>query len=329
LPEYGGEIRHLRRWNLDSLGVFFRQVKAEILDTLGGEIRQYSGLTEEKKDFVRGFVEIRGSVDTTAKLIAQDYFYNSKIEIKKAQLLTDMMNLPIRFANFNPRNLQPQYVNGENKRNTQFRIHAFYYAKNIGFINDYKAKIFETVYHFHRKKVENLITYYDVEIPKSRNDDVSFIKYLNFFTNNIYDKELTSTAIKELRISLGFDTNESTKTSRNASIIELYRLISEDKCAICDTTKTFENKKTGRQHFEIHHMISYNNGNEYDNIANLVKLCPTCHDSLKRNHASKPAQVKSILKIFHEHSEIYEFTSSYLGIENINNLADKIWSMLG
>ena len=34
-------------------------------------------LNADKKSFIRGFMELRGSVDTTAKLIAQDYFYNN------------------------------------------------------------------------------------------------------------------------------------------------------------------------------------------------------------------------------------------------------------
>ena len=34
------------------------------------------GLTDNKKDFIRGFLELRGSVDTTAKYIAQDYFFH-------------------------------------------------------------------------------------------------------------------------------------------------------------------------------------------------------------------------------------------------------------
>ena len=38
------------------------------------------GLTDDKKDFIRGFLELRGSVDTTAKYIAQDYFFNNRIK---------------------------------------------------------------------------------------------------------------------------------------------------------------------------------------------------------------------------------------------------------
>ena len=285
-------------------------------------------LNDSKKDFIRGFMELRGSVDTTAKLIAQDYFYSSRLELKKAQILTDLMNLPIRYANFNARNLQPQFISGENKRNAQFRINAFYYASVIGFLNKYKAQIFENSYHTLGKSICNDVVFYSVNMPTSKNEDITFIKYLNFFTNNIYEKELTAEAIKTLRQELKFDS-ESSKAKRNQSIITLFNDIAEDKCAICGTTTTFTNKNTGRQHFEIHHVISFHNGTEVDNIANLVKLCPTCHDMLKKNRAEKSIQVKAILKILHEHDEIFEFTSSYLGIDDINELADKIWTMLG
>ncbi len=282
---------------------------------------------EQMKEFIRGFIELRGSIDTSAKFIAQDYFYNDNIELKKAQILTDLMNLPINYANFNPRNLQPQYISGENQRNAQFRINLFYYAINIGFMNKYKAKVFENAYHKHNYYSKNDIIYFDIDMPDSNNDDVKFIKYLNFFTNNIYQKSLTAAAIKDLRQRLGFDTKQ--KSTRNLSIIKLFNEFAEDKCAICGTTTTFENKQTGRQSFEIHHIISYHNGQEYDNIANLVKLCPNCHRMLKKNSAPKDIQIKAIIKILHEHREIYEFTASYLAIDDINDLAEKIWSMLG
>ncbi len=287
-------------------------------------------LNEDKKKFIRGFMELRGSVDTTAKLIAQDYFYDNRLELKKAQILTDLMGLPIKYANFNARNLQPQYISGENKRNTQFRINILFYAKYIGFMNEYKALIFDRAYTSDGKELIDDIIYFNINMPKPKNDDITFIKYLNFFTNNIYEKELTKPAIEQLRKDLGF-SNEQTENSnkRNMSIIALFSEISEDKCAVCGTTTTFINQKTGRNHFEIHHVISFCNGKEVDNIANLVKLCPTCHDMLKKNRASKETQIKAILKILHEHIEIFEFTSSYLGIDDINELASKIWEMLG
>ena len=287
-------------------------------------------INDYKKDFIRGFIELRGSVDTTAKLIAQDYFYDNRIELKKAQILTDYMGIPLKYANFNARNLQPQFVAGINKRNAQFRINVLFYAKEIGFINKYKALIFDKSYSTNGQYVLDGITYFYLELPISRNDDATFIKYLNFFTNNIYQKNLTKQSIDLLRDKLGF-SNKKTESSnkRDISLIELFNEISPDECAICGTKTTFVNKNTGRQHFEIHHVISFCNGKEVDNIANLVKLCPTCHDMLRKNRAPKDTQLNAIRKILHNHQEIYEFTSSYLGIDDINDLVEKIWQLLG
>jgi len=285
---------------------------------------------EKKKYFLRGYMESRGSVDTSLKLFAQDYFYNNRFELKRVTLLIDDIGLPIPYANFNPRNMQPQYISGVNKRNAQFRINLFYYAKEIGFINEYKALIFEKAYNFTRRVVNNEIIYFNAPLSEM-NNDVAFIKYINFFTNNIYEKNLTPEKIEILRKQIGFKgTNLSDKENRKKSITDLFDQVSEDKCALCGTTKTFLKKNSDRQSFEIHHMISYSNGKEFDNIANFVKLCPTCHRSLKGNNAPKSTQIANIIRILHNHPEVYEYVSSATGIEgDLPKLAEEIWGMLG
>lgn len=287
------------------------------------------GLTEDKKDFIRGFLELRGSVDTTAKYIAQDYFFNNRIELKKAQIITDFMNVPIKYANYNMRDLQYQFVAGINKRNPQFRINSFYYAKNIGFLNKYKATIFDNAFSTLGNHVENNIQYFDLNLPRSNADDVAFIKYLNFFSNNVYERALTPNAITDLRRRMGFRLDEpNNENTRNRTIISLFDEIAPDKCAICGTETTYT-KPDGKQYFEIHHVISRCNGSELDNIANLVKLCPTCHRMMKKNGSSKEDQVRANIKILNEHNEIFEFCSSYLNISDINELAEKIHELLG
>lgn len=293
-----------------------------------------SVMNEQQKEFIRGFMESRGSVDTSRKFIAQDYFYNNKLELKKAMILIDMMNLPIEYANFNMRELQPQFISGENRRNAQFRINAFYYANKIGFINKYKAKIFQNAYSLGNWLIrhDNEIQYFSVDASCSRNNDSVFIRYLNFFSNNIYQQKLNSSTIRNLRERLGFHNSEfniGESTNRNRNLIQLFNEIAPDKCAVCGRTTTFTNKTTGRQYFEVHHVISYYNDHEVDNIGNLVKLCPICHDMLKRGLAPEDLQINAILKILNEYKEVYEFTSTYLGIEDIDELSKKIWSLLG
>lgn len=286
-------------------------------------------LCENKKMFIRGFMETRGSIDLTRPYISQDYFYNNRFELKRAQILTDLMDIPYGYLNFNPRNLQGDFVSGIQRRNTQFRINIHYYAKEIGFINEYKALIYEKAWNKNIKTVKNDIITYDVTLPKV-NNSISFIKQLNFFTNNIYEKELTPVKIEMLRDKLNFnkEDNESSKSNRNRTIIGLFDSISPDRCGLCGTEETFINKDKS-QAFEIHHVIPYHNGKHYDNIANLIKLCATCHSSLKRGRSTKESQLKSLVTILHKHPEIFEYTSSALGIENINELAMEIYSMLG
>ncbi|MCD8308937.1 MAG: HNH endonuclease, partial [Clostridia bacterium] len=77
------------------------------------------------------------------------------------------------------------------------------------------------------------------------------------------------------------------------------------------------------------HMISFKNGAALDNMANFVKLCPTCHGKLGKGSATKEQQIQAITKILHEHQEVFEFTSSYLAIDDINKLSEKIWELLG
>lgn len=295
--------------------------------TINSNWSMAENMDENQKDFIRGFMELRGSIDTTAKFIAQDYFYDNRIELKKAQILTQNMNLPLAYMNFNARNLQPQFVSGENRRNAQFRINAYYYANKIGFINEYKALIFQKAYNQKSYIVDDIV-YFNSIIP-AKSDSVQFVNYLNFFTNNIYQKKLTVDAIKHLRKELKFDTSPSgDKTARNKTVIKLFDDISEDKCSCCGTTTTYT-KPNGRQYFEIHHVIPFYKGVEVDNIANLVKLCPTCHRLLKKGSSTKDNQIKAINNILVNNPIVHEFVTSFLGEDDFNKLVEKIWSLLG
>ena len=50
---------------------------------------------------------------------------------------------------------------------------------------------------------------------------------------------------------------------------------------------------------------------------------------LKKNAAPKDKQLKAIIKILSEHTEVLEFAKSYLQSDDINELAEQIWEMLG
>jgi len=290
-----------------------------------------TGLTEGKKFFVRGFMESRGTVDIKANFIAQDYFYSNAEELKRLQVLTDRI-LPMEYANFNPRNLQPQYVSGECKRNDQFRINKLYYAKEIGFINEYKAQVFENSYPASKDKVsKNNIIYFSVpslDLESDIRSDLKFIKTLFFVANNIQGKELTATMVAALRKELGFTCKgQSLSAKRDISLIKIFSKMTEDKCALCDTVTTFT-KTDGTQDFEIHHFIPFHNGVKYDNIANFVKLCSNCHNSFKKGRASRATQIRNLIKIMHKHPGVFEYAKAVLGKEDIIQLAEFIQQIL-
>lgn len=336
-----------KNWAVKSVTDTYMKVTFPILNDLGITIEAFNdivykrlmqeswlyeeGMSEEKKMFMRGYMETRGSIDLGGNYISQDYFYNNRIELKRIQIFMDLLGIPFSYLNFNPRELQGDFITGKRKRNTQFRINIHYYVSEFGLINEYKALIYEKNYGTIGNMIEkDNVIYFEVEPPK-RNDSISFIKYINFFSNNIYKQDLNKQKIMTLRKNLGFnkDANKIEGKSRNQTIIEVFDSVSPDQCAVCGTKETFIRKSTQRQAFEVHHVIPFHNGKQFDNIANLVKLCPTCHGSLKKGRSTKEEQVKNIISILHGNSAVYEYTSSILGYSDINVLAEKIQDMLG
>ena len=289
-------------------------------------------LNFNKRMFIRGFVEPRGSIDTTRPYITQDYFYNDSREASRINWLLSYNLFPFYVCNINFRNLQRQHVEGTNKRNTQFRINLNWYLFNIGLYNEYKIKIAQNVYtQFKEKKtIDNAIGFY-CDVPEFDKDNNEINYVLSVFLNNIIDKkELTKADVKKYRIKLGLantdDDDTPKKETRSKKIVDIFKEISEDKCAICGTTKTFTEKGTGRQHFEIHHVISVKSGdiNELDKIENLVKLCPTCHESLRKGSAPVEKQIESCKKILQNNDLVFNFCSAYFGTNDLEILAERV-----
>lgn len=303
---------------------FFRRLSSKILSS---EWIFEDGLTENKKSFLRGYMELRGSIDTNRPFITQDYFYNTKKEISKAKLIFEQIEAPVSVANINFRELQEQYVTGENKRNTQFRMDLNWYAHHIGFTNKYKAEIFRNRYYFSDSYITDAGIYIFVTPNKDSRNENSFERYVRFFSENVYGEKLSDEMIANIRAKLGFDSNTSTN-SRSQKIVDTFRIITPDKCAICDTEKTYTNVRTGRQHYAIHHMISFANGADLDVIDNLVKVCDTCHAMMRRGSGRSEDQINAIKKILNEQENVYEFCSNYLDTDNIDLLSIQIQKML-
>lgn len=292
---------------------------------------QNNTYSEDAKSFIRGFFESRGSVDIIRKYLAQDYYYDDRNQLKKALVLTNHFSIPEQFINFNLRELQPDFTTGKNKRNTQLRLNLNFYASKIGFMNKYKALIYEKGMKAEKPKIIDSIYYYPNAHISDKFNSSQFFKRLNFFTNSIYENKLTDSVVSEFRSLLKFDSNDKTdnKKSRNMNIIKIYKEISEDECALCKKTKTFTSKSTNRQYFEIHHVLPFHSDENADNFANLVKLCPECHRKLKKNAADKNEQIQSIIIILTNRAIVFEYLSAIFNTSNIIELANIIYERLG
>ena len=309
---------------------FYNKLYAKILTN---EFVFISDLNEDKKSFLRGFMELRGSIDTNRPLIAQDYFYNSAFEIKRARLFTDYFEIPLSLINLNFRELQNQYVTGKNKRNTQFRLNLLWYLKNIGLINEYKVEIVKAAYPYKVLKVENGVTYFETFWETlSKND--TFDWRLQYFANKIFDIKLTKHDIAVLRKEMQFDMEHNLDSvKRDVYIVNLVRYNTPDDCAccvgefdICD--RTYVNKNTGRLYFEIHHVISLGKNKHLDDEDNLVKLCPACHRLLKKGSATKLAQIGAIKKIIKNKPKTLEFAKKFYDSDDVDYILEKVFQDL-
>ena len=108
----------------------------------------------------------------------------------------------------------------------------------------------------------------------------------------------------------------------------MIRLYAPDECAACGTTKTYTHKNTGRQYFEHHHVISLGKNYELDDENNIVKLCPTCHRTVKKGSAPENEQKEVIAKILKNRANVYAFASQIFDTDDFDGITDKIWRAL-
>lgn len=290
-----------------------------------------SDLNENKKSFIRGFMELRGSVDTTANFLAQDYYYNSEFEIRKARVLIDLMGIPYNIINLNFRQLQSQFISGENRRNTQFRPNLWWYVSNIGIINGYKTEIFSKSRNVAVCERKGNAFYFNDDGPATRRGN-TFENRLSFYITRVFGKELSDGEISNLRNDLGFNDSGSS-SPRNLSLADLVRNINPDECAGCKeeydiSDRSYIRNRTGRYYFEIHHVISIGSNRELDDENNMVKLCPICHRLLKRGSGTREEQIKLIKKIFKNEPKTYEFASHFFDTDDYDTIVQKTYENL-
>lgn len=287
-------------------------------------------LSENNKMFLRGFFETRGSIDTTLSFLTLDYFYNSTLELKRIRYLIDNFNIPAQALNLNFRELQKQYAENINKRNTQFRINLYWYLRHIGLLNPYKALKASRAYNLDYK-LDNGIYYFLCGEPSFTQN--SFEERIAYYLNTIYDKHLSSYEIEKIRKDLEFEKeNDRESFSRDGQIIKIFKYSSDDICSACNDCYDIKDRsfmtKIGRYYTEIHHCISVGKDKQLDVLENLTKLCPVCHRALKKGASSESYQKQLINNIFTNNPQNLEFASIIFANNDKEILIDKVYQSL-
>ena len=275
-------------------------------------------------------MELRGSIDRSRNFISQDYFYNSKFEISKGRILIERLNIPNYYVNFNFRELQSQYIDGI-MRNTQYRINLKWYLKNIGIMNEYKKDLYEIGTGLTATKKEGNVWYFDYEDEVVSRESNLIDERINYYLNKIFGKNLSNKEIVKMRQELEFDATPN--SVRDNTLVKLIQLNYPDECVACKddydiSDRSFKKKNSDRYYFEVHHVISIGKDKELDDENNLVKLCPTCHDLLKRGRASEKEQKDLIRKIFKNAPNTLEFAKNFFNTDDYEEIVQKTYQNL-
>lgn len=261
------------------------------------------------------FFALRGSPDFKLNFYSLDLprqIVDSKYLDNLFKLLTNITDL--RQLNLNFRELQEQFISGENERNTQLRINLRYFydsvAQKLLSVNKFKANI--------------LICNDKLILNKNlAQESKTFIERLIFYKDKVLKQSNTSMEIERLRKDLGFSYNNSIdeKIIRNQGIVQYVRNFFNDECVGCKNeymieNRTFKYRNSNRWYLEIHHVISFSVDRTLDQIDNLVKLCPTCHRALTKNRASEDYQKKLINEIFINAPKAKEFCLNFTDEDN-------------
>ncbi|ACD47519.1 hypothetical protein HPSH_00260 [Helicobacter pylori Shi470] len=198
--------------------------------------RSYS-MTPNQRLFLSGFFESRGSIDTQRNFLTLDYFFHSPLEFKKFHYLIDFFNIPSEVLNFNFRELQPEYAQGINQRNAQFRIYLNWYLYHIGLFNPYKAQIAHHI--FKTTLIDDGIYYKLRDRPTTEYRGNSFIERAHFYLKNVHQQDLDKKSIEKLREQLGWiqESEELDEIAKSSIFIAFQRLMFAAHVAVIMTLK--------------------------------------------------------------------------------------------
>ncbi|WP_031489252.1 HNH endonuclease [Ureaplasma canigenitalium] len=128
---------------------------------------------------------------------------------------------------------------------------------------------------------------------------------------------------------------DSTKIKRISILVEIVHQLKPNLCSGCNDQynleeRTFISRKTNDYYLEVHHNISLANGNELDDVNNMVKLCPVCHACLKRNRGLKEVQKNIIKSILRNNIDTLQYSARFfdLPLSNTEQIVDEIYNHL-
>ncbi len=294
-------------------------------------------MTHNQRLFLSDFFESRGSIDMQRNFLTLDYFFHSPLEFKKFHYLIDFFNIPSEALNFNFRELQPEYAQGINQRNAQFRIYLDWYLYYIGLFNPYKARI---AHHIFKTTLVGDGIYYKLRNrPTTEYRGNSFIERAHFYLKNVHQQDLDDKSIEKLREQLGW-IQESEEFRRDSKIINFYRIPTPNVCSACCGDYDIKERSfislalykitqnPNSYYTEIHHVISLGKNKELDVLANLAKLCPTCHRALKKGSSEEEFQKRLIENILNHNKDNLEFAQLRFETDDFPTLINRIHESL-
>ncbi len=280
-------------------------------------------MTPNQRLFLSGFFESRGSIDTQRNFLTLDYFFHSPLEFK--------------VLNFNFRELQPEYAQGINQRNAQFRIYLNWYLYHIGLFNPYKAQI---AHHIFKTTLVDDGIYYKLSYPPTTEyRGNSFIERAHFYLKNVHQQDLDDKSIEKLRDQLGW-IQESEEFRRDSKIINFYRISTPNVCNACCGDYDIKERSfislplykitqnPNSYYTEIHHVVSLGKDKELDVLANLAKLCPACHRALKKGASEERFQKRLIENILNHNKDNLEFAQLRFETDDFPTLINRIYESL-
>ena len=197
-------------------------------------------------------------------------------------------------------------------------------------INGYKAEVFALSRHLSLPDPEgNVYFFYNDDIRRRANNILD--ERLNFYSTNVFGKDITEEDIKKMRNELNFE--HTTGTIRSRALVEAIKYLTPDECVCCKNKYNIEdrsyiNRNTGRYYFEIHHVISIGSNKELDDENNMVKLCPTCHRTLKRGSGTPEEQKELIREIFHNAPQTLDFAEHFFNTKDFETIVDLTYKNL-